>query len=46
MTNTTTSMGQTLGQPRALAASSNRAARRPSRSVKSVAGSRLEVQNT
>ena len=39
MSNTTASAGQTLGQPRALAMSSGRAAGRPSGSVKSAAGS-------
>ena len=39
MSNVTAFMGQTLGQPRALAVSSGRAAGRPLRSVKSVAGS-------
>ena len=39
MSNTTASAGQTLGQPRALAVSSGRAAGRPSGSVKSTAGS-------
>ena len=38
MSNTTASVGQTLGQPRALAASSGRSAGRPSSSVKSAAG--------
>ena len=39
MSNATASVGQTLGQPRALAVSSSRAAGRPSGSVKSTAGS-------
>ena len=46
MSNTTASVGQTLGQPRALAVSSGEAIRRPSGLVKFVAGSSLEVQNT
>ena len=41
MSNTTASAGQTLGQPRALAVSSGRAAGRPLGSVKSTAGSSL-----
>ena len=44
MSNATASVGQTLGQPRALAVSSGRAAGRPSGSVKSAAGSSLGVQ--
>ena len=39
MSNTTASVGQTLGQPRALAVSSGRAAGKPLRFVKSAAGS-------
>ena len=45
MANATALVGQTLGQPRALAVSSNRAARRPSRSVKSVVGSSSGAQS-
>ena len=44
MSNTTASVGQTLGQPRALAVSSGRAARKPSGSVKSAAGSSSGAQ--
>ena len=44
MSNATVSVGQTLVQPRALAVSSGRAAGRPSRSVKSVAGSSSGAQ--
>ena len=46
MSNITASVGQTLGQPRALAMSSGRTAGRPSRSVKSTAGSSLKAQST
>ena len=44
MTNATALMGQTLGQPKALAVSSGRAAGRPSGYVKSVAGSSSGAQ--
>ena len=44
MLNATASVGQTLGQPRALAVSLGRVAGRPSGSVKSVAGSSLRAQ--
>ena len=43
MSNSTALMGQTLGQLKALAVSSGRAAERPSRSVKSTAGSNSKV---
>ena len=46
MSNTTTSVGQTLGQPRALAASSGRTTARPSSSVKSAAESSSGAQST
>ena len=46
MSNTTTSVGQTLGQPRALAVSFGKVAGRPLGSVKSVVGSSIEVQST
>ena len=46
MSNTTASVGQTLGQPRALAVSLGRATGRPSGSVKSAVGSSSEVQST
>ena len=46
MTNITALVGQTLGQPRALVASLGRTAGRPSRSVKSTAGSRSKAQST
>ena len=45
MYNTAALVGQTLGQPRALAVSSGRAAGRPSRSVKSVTGSSSGAQS-
>ena len=45
MSNTTASVGQTLGKPRVLAVSSGRAAGRPSGSVKSAAGSSSEIQS-
>ena len=45
MANATASVGQTLGQPRALAVSSGRAAGRPTGSVKSVAGSSSGAQD-
>ena len=45
MSNTTASVGQTLGQPRALAESSGRAAGRPSGLVKSAAGSSSRTQS-
>ena len=44
MSNATALVGQTLGQPRALAVSSGRAAGRPSGSVKSAAGSSSGAQ--
>ena len=44
MSNTTASMGQILGQPRALAVSSGRAAGKPLRFVKSAAGSSSRAQ--
>ena len=44
MSNTTASVGQTLGQLGALAGSSSRAARRPSGSVKFTAGSSSRAQ--
>ena len=44
MANATASVGQILGQPRALAVSSGRAAGRPTGSVKSVAGSSSGAQ--
>ena len=44
MSNATSSVGQTLGQPRALAVSSGRTAGRPSGSVKSTAGSSSRAQ--
>ena len=46
MSNTTALVGQTFGQPRALAVSLDRVARRLSGSVKSVVGSSSEVQST
>ena len=45
MSNTTVSVGQTLGQPRALVASSGRTAVRPSSSAKSAAGSSSRAQS-
>ena len=45
MSNSTASVGQTLGQLRALAASSGRAVVRPSRSVKSTVGSNSGTQS-
>ena len=44
MSNATALVGQILGQPRALAVSSGRTVGRPSRSVKSVAGSSSGAQ--
>ena len=44
MSNTTASVGQTLGQPSALAVSSGRIAGRPSGSVKSIGGSSSGAQ--
>ena len=44
MSNTTTSMGQTLGQPGALAMSSGKAAGRPSGFVKPASESSLGAQ--
>ena len=46
MSNTIALVGQTLSQPRALAANSGRAVRRPSGSVKSATRSSLEIQST
>ena len=46
MSNTTASVGQTLGQPRALAVSSGRVTGRPSGSVKFAAGSSSKIQST
>ena len=46
MSNTTALVGQTLGQPRALALSSSRTARRPSGSIKFTAGSSSGTQST
>ena len=46
MSNTTASVEQTLGQPRALAVSSDRVARKPSRLIKSAAESSSRVQST
>ena len=45
MSNATALVGQTFGQPRALAVSSSRAAGRPSGSVKSTAGSSSGAQS-
>ena len=45
MSNTIASVGQTLGQPRALVASSGRTAVRPSSSAKFVAGSSSRAQS-
>ena len=44
MSNATTSVGQTLGQPKALVVSSGRAVGRPSGYVKSAAGSSSGAQ--
>ena len=44
MSNATVLVGQTLGQPRALVVSSGRATGRPSKTVKSAAGSSSGAQ--
>ena len=46
MSNTTALVGQTLRQPRALAASSDRTVGRPSNSIKSAVGSSSGAQST
>ena len=45
MSNTTTSVGQTLGQPKAFAVSSGRTTGRPSESIKSATGSSSGTQS-